>query len=137
MAWSTPKTYVAGNVLTAAEKNTYERDNFNGYSTQARTWTATQTYNALVDITGAFTAPAALVIDPDGLPILDHALSARPDAPFSCRSGACASCRALVTDGEVRMDRNWALSDDEVAAGQVLTCQSHPVSETVELTYDL
>ncbi len=80
---------------------------------------------------------STLVIDPDGLPILDHALSARPDAPFSCRSGACASCRALVTDGEVRMDRNWALSDDEVAAGQVLTCQSHPVSETVELTYDL
>ena len=35
------------------------------------------------------------------------------------------------------MDRNWALSDSEVATGQVLTCQSHPVSETVELTYDL
>ncbi len=80
---------------------------------------------------------STLVIDPDGLPILDHALSARPDAPFSCRSGACASCRAVVTQGEVRMDRNWALSASEVAAGQVLTCQSHPVSETVELTYDL
>jgi ring-1,2-phenylacetyl-CoA epoxidase subunit PaaE len=78
-----------------------------------------------------------LIIDPEGAPILDHALAARPDAPFSCRSGACASCRAMVTEGEVRMDRNWALSDDEVAAGHVLTCQSHPVSETVELTYDL
>jgi ring-1,2-phenylacetyl-CoA epoxidase subunit PaaE len=80
---------------------------------------------------------SALIIDPEGAPILDHALAARPDAPFSCRSGACASCRAMVTEGEVRMDRNWALSDDEVAAGHVLTCQSHPVSETVELTYDL
>jgi ring-1,2-phenylacetyl-CoA epoxidase subunit PaaE len=43
----------------------------------------------------------------------------------------------MVTEGEVRMDRNWALSDDEVTAGHVLTCQSHPVSDTVELTYDL
>lgn len=80
---------------------------------------------------------STLIVDPDGLPILDHALSARPETPFSCRSGACASCRAVVTEGEVRMDRNWALSNDEVAAGQVLTCQSHPVSETVDLTYDI
>jgi ring-1,2-phenylacetyl-CoA epoxidase subunit PaaE len=80
---------------------------------------------------------STLVVDPNGSPILDHALAARPDAPFSCRSGACASCRAQLIVGEVRMDRNWALSDEEVAAGHVLTCQSHPVSETVELTYDL
>ena len=80
---------------------------------------------------------STVVIDPDGLSILDHALVVRPDAPFSCQSGACASCRALVTEGQVRMDRNWALSDAEVAGGHVLTCQSHPVSETVELTYDL
>jgi ring-1,2-phenylacetyl-CoA epoxidase subunit PaaE len=80
---------------------------------------------------------STVVIDPQGAPILDHALLARPDAPFSCRSGACASCRAVVTAGEVTMERNWALSDEEVAAGQILTCQSHPVSETVELSYDL
>ena len=80
---------------------------------------------------------STLVVDPDGPPILDHALAARPDAPFSCRSAACASCRALVTQGEVRMDRNWALSEDEVAAGHVLTCQSHPVTDDVELTYDI
>jgi len=80
---------------------------------------------------------STLVIDPDGAPILDHALSARPDAPFSCRSAACASCRAQLIEGEVRMDRNWALSDDEVSAGHILTCQSHPVTDTVELSYDL
>ena len=79
---------------------------------------------------------STVVIDPDGLPILDHALAARPDAPFSCRSGACASCRAVLTDGEVRMDRNWALSEEEVASGHILTCQSHPVSDNVELSYD-
>ena len=78
-----------------------------------------------------------LVVDPAGAPILDHVLAVRPEAPFSCRSGACASCRAQVTVGEVRMDKNWSLEEDEVAAGQILTCQSHPVSETVELTYDV
>ncbi|MDK1010467.1 MAG: 2Fe-2S iron-sulfur cluster-binding protein [Actinomycetota bacterium] len=61
----------------------------------------------------------------------------QPEAPFSCRSGACASCRARVMQGEVRMDRNWVLEEGEVAAGQILSCQAHPVSDTVALTYDL
>lgn len=73
----------------------------------------------------------------DGKPILDHVLAIRPDGPFSCRSGACASCRAQVTKGEVVMERNWSLSADEVASGQILTCQAHPVSDVVELTYDV
>lgn len=79
---------------------------------------------------------STVFVDPHGTPILDHVLRVRPEGPFSCRSGACASCRALVTRGEVRMDRNWSLNQEEVDAGQVLTCQSHPVSDTVELTYD-
>jgi ring-1,2-phenylacetyl-CoA epoxidase subunit PaaE len=78
-----------------------------------------------------------LTIDPDGAAILDHVLAVRPEAPFACRSGACASCRATITVGEVRMDKNWSLEEAEVLAGQVLTCQSHPVSELVELTYDV
>ena len=77
------------------------------------------------------------IVAQDGAPILDHVLAIRPDGPFSCRSGACASCRAKVTVGEVRMDRNWSLLDEEVAAGQILTCQAHPTSDVVELTYDV
>jgi ring-1,2-phenylacetyl-CoA epoxidase subunit PaaE len=77
------------------------------------------------------------IVAQDGAPILDHVLAIRPDGPFSCRSGACASCRAQVTVGEVRLDRNWSLSEAEVAAGQILTCQAHPVSDIVELTYDV
>lgn len=80
---------------------------------------------------------STVVVDPDGAPILDHVLSVRPEGPFSCRSGACASCRAKVTVGEVQMDRNWSLNQAEVDSGQILTCQSHPVSEVVELTYDV
>jgi ring-1,2-phenylacetyl-CoA epoxidase subunit PaaE len=80
---------------------------------------------------------STVIVDPDGAPILDHALAVRPDAPFSCRSGACASCRARVTRGEVVMDKNWSLNQEEVDAGQILSCQSHPVSDVVEITYDL
>jgi len=75
-------------------------------------------------------------VDPEGSPILDHVLSVRPEGPFSCRSGACASCRARVISGQVSMDRNWSLNAEEVAAGQILTCQSHPRSDIVEISYD-
>jgi ring-1,2-phenylacetyl-CoA epoxidase subunit PaaE len=68
--------------------------------------------------------------------ILDATLRARPDAPYSCTGGVCGTCRARVVSGEVRMDRNYALEKDEVAAGIVLACQAHPVSDTVELDYD-
>ncbi|MEZ5175461.1 MAG: FAD-binding oxidoreductase [Acidimicrobiia bacterium] len=77
------------------------------------------------------------IVATDGAPILDHVLAIRPDGPYSCRSGACASCRAKVIRGEVRMDRNWSLSGTEVEAGHILTCQAHPVTDVVELTYDL
>ena len=80
---------------------------------------------------------STVIVDPAGAPILDHALAVRPETPFSCRSAACASCRAVVIEGEVTMDRNWALNQAEVDAGQILTCQAHPVSETVELSYDV
>jgi ring-1,2-phenylacetyl-CoA epoxidase subunit PaaE len=41
-----------------------------------------------------------------------------------------------VLEGEVRMDQNFALTDDEVAKGYILTCQSHPVSDTVVVSFD-
>ena len=68
--------------------------------------------------------------------ILAATLRARPDAPFSCTGGVCGTCRARVVEGEVRMDRNYALEPEEVAAGIVLACQSHPITATVALDYD-
>ncbi len=68
--------------------------------------------------------------------ILAATLRERPDAPFSCTNGVCGTCRARVVEGEVRMDRNYALEDEEVDAGIVLTCQSHPVTDEVVLDYD-
>ena len=68
--------------------------------------------------------------------ILDATLRERPDAPFSCTGGICGTCRARVVDGEVRMDRNYALEPEEVAAGVILACQAHPVTDTVSVDYD-
>ncbi len=68
--------------------------------------------------------------------ILDAAGRTRNDLPFACKGGVCGTCRALVRDGEVDMRRNYALDEDEVERGFVLTCQTHPVSDAVTVDYD-
>ena len=68
--------------------------------------------------------------------ILDAAAAAGMEVPFSCTSGVCGTCRAKVLEGEVRMERNFALDKAEVAAGFVLCCQAHPLTERVVLTFD-
>jgi ring-1,2-phenylacetyl-CoA epoxidase subunit PaaE len=68
--------------------------------------------------------------------ILAAAARAGLDVPYSCRSGVCATCRAKVLEGQVRMDRNFALQADEVAAGYVLTCQAHPLTDHVVVSFD-
>jgi ring-1,2-phenylacetyl-CoA epoxidase subunit PaaE len=73
----------------------------------------------------------------DGENILDAALRNGADLPFSCKSGVCATCKARLVEGQVEMDLNHSLSDEEVAEGMVLSCQAHPVSEKVSLDYDI
>jgi ring-1,2-phenylacetyl-CoA epoxidase subunit PaaE len=68
--------------------------------------------------------------------ILDAAQKVRGDLPFACKGGVCGTCRAHVSGGEVVMRRNFALDDDEVTAGFVLTCQSRPVTDAVTVDYD-
>jgi ring-1,2-phenylacetyl-CoA epoxidase subunit PaaE len=92
-------------------------------------------------------AEATIVIVRDGLTrevafhsdapsILEAARRAGLEMPFSCTSGVCATCRAKLLEGEVRMDRNFALEKKDLAAGFVLTCQSHPLTERVVLSWD-
>jgi ring-1,2-phenylacetyl-CoA epoxidase subunit PaaE len=71
-----------------------------------------------------------------GTPVLDGAQRARPDLPFACKGGVCGTCRAKLTAGQVRMRRNFALEEAELAAGYVLTCQSLPVSDELTVDYD-
>jgi ring-1,2-phenylacetyl-CoA epoxidase subunit PaaE len=68
--------------------------------------------------------------------ILDAARRAGLEVPYACKAGVCSTCKGKLLEGEVRMDRNFALSADEVAQGFVLCCQSHPISANVVITLD-
>jgi ring-1,2-phenylacetyl-CoA epoxidase subunit PaaE len=68
--------------------------------------------------------------------ILDGAQRARPDLPFACKGGVCGTCRAKVTQGSVRMRRNFALEPGEIEQGYVLTCQAVALSPEVTVDYD-
>jgi len=71
-----------------------------------------------------------------GETILEATLRVRGDAPYACKGGVCGTCRARLVEGEVQMDTNYALEADELDAGYVLACQSHPCSERVTLDFD-
>ncbi len=68
--------------------------------------------------------------------ILDAALAVRPELPYSCKGGMCASCKAKVTEGEVTMAKNYALVSDDLERGFTLTCQAHPVGDRVVVDFD-
>jgi ring-1,2-phenylacetyl-CoA epoxidase subunit PaaE len=72
----------------------------------------------------------------DGSPVLEAALMKGIDLPFACKGGVCSTCRAKLLDGKVEMDNNYALEADELEAGYILTCQSHPRSEKVVIDFD-
>jgi len=75
-------------------------------------------------------------IDDAETTIMTATLEVRPDAPYSCRNGVCGTCRAMLLEGEVVMDQNYALEEDEVEDGYILTCQSHPTTATVNVDFD-
>ncbi|GGJ95364.1 phenylacetic acid degradation protein [Pilimelia anulata] len=68
--------------------------------------------------------------------VLDAALRVRAELPYACKGGVCSTCRAKVVKGEVEMAHNYALEPDEVAEGYVLTCQSSPLTDTLEIDFD-
>lgn len=69
--------------------------------------------------------------------ILDAALSTGADLPYACKGGVCTTCKARLLEGKVEMDVNYGLEPEEVDAGYILTCQSHPVSENIVVDFDV
>jgi ring-1,2-phenylacetyl-CoA epoxidase subunit PaaE len=69
--------------------------------------------------------------------VLDHFIKKGIDPPHSCTSGACSSCMAKLLSGKVDMDACFALDQAEIDAGYILTCQAHPVTPEVEITFDI
>ncbi len=72
----------------------------------------------------------------DGDTILNELDVQGIDAPYSCRGGVCSTCKAKIVEGAATMDNNMSLTENEIAEGYVLTCQAHPASEKVVITYD-
>ncbi|MGH8678054.1 MAG: 1,2-phenylacetyl-CoA epoxidase subunit PaaE [Burkholderiales bacterium] len=68
--------------------------------------------------------------------ILDAALGAGLELPYSCKGGMCCTCRAKVLAGMVRMDKNYSLEQRDLDAGFILACQSHPLTDKVTISYD-
>jgi ring-1,2-phenylacetyl-CoA epoxidase subunit PaaE len=68
--------------------------------------------------------------------VLDAAMSEGLEVPYACKGGVCSTCRAMLIEGEVDMDANFALEDYEVARGYILTCQSYPVTDRILVDFD-
>jgi len=68
--------------------------------------------------------------------ILDAAINKGYDLPYSCKGGMCCTCKAKLLEGNVQMDVHYGLDEEEIAAGYILTCQSHPLTEKVSISFD-
>ncbi|MDP2385405.1 MAG: FAD-binding oxidoreductase [Bacteroidota bacterium] len=75
-------------------------------------------------------------LNTNGASVLDAALDAGVDVPYSCKGAVCCTCRAKVIEGKAKMDANFALTDSEVEEGFILTCQAHPLTEKLVVDYD-
>ncbi len=72
----------------------------------------------------------------DGDTILEAAMKGGADLPFACKGGVCCTCKAKLLQGEVEMDVHYGLEAEEVKAGYILTCQSHPKTAQVVVSFD-
>jgi ring-1,2-phenylacetyl-CoA epoxidase subunit PaaE len=98
-----------------------------------------------VDDNSSISSLVTIILDGDVLDIplksneeniLDAALKASADLPFACKGGVCCTCKAKILEGTASMDVNYALEPDEVDSGYILTCQAHPTSEKLIVSFD-
>ncbi|MDO4881098.1 MAG: ferredoxin--NADP reductase [Capnocytophaga sp.] len=67
--------------------------------------------------------------------ILDELLANEIEVSYSCRGGVCSSCIGKITEGSAEMEKNQVLSEEEVAKGYILTCQSHPITDKLTIEF--
>lgn len=69
--------------------------------------------------------------------ILEAAIDAKIDSPYSCEGGFCTSCMAVITDGQVDIGDNTTLDEDEIAVGKTLTCIAKPTTDKLTVSFDI
>jgi ring-1,2-phenylacetyl-CoA epoxidase subunit PaaE len=93
----------------------------------------------------SFDSSVSLILDGDtydfkmssqGKSVLDAGYEAGADLPFACKGGVCCTCKAKIIEGSASMDVNYALDKDEVNKGYILTCQAHPTSDKLVVSFD-
>jgi ring-1,2-phenylacetyl-CoA epoxidase subunit PaaE len=93
----------------------------------------------------SFDSSVSIILDGDaydfymssqGKSILDAGYEAGADLPFACKGGVCCTCKAKIIEGSAKMDINYALDNNEVKNGYILTCQAHPTSERLVVSFD-
>lgn len=77
------------------------------------------------------------VMEDDYDNILDGALAAGADLPFACKGGVCSTCKCRVVEGSVEMKINYALVEEELNSGLVLSCQAVPTTDKVVVDFDV
>jgi len=97
------------------------------------TATTTEKSEIKVRLDGQFTT---FELAREGENVLDAALKHGMDLPFACKGGVCCTCKAKLLEGKVHMDVNYALEEEEVEAGYILTCQSHPTTPKIVVDFD-
>ncbi|MFT5779307.1 MAG: ring-1,2-phenylacetyl-CoA epoxidase subunit PaaE [Crocinitomicaceae bacterium] len=77
-----------------------------------------------------------LYLESTGENLLDAASKSGADLPFACKGGVCCTCKAKILEGTARMDVNYGLEPDEIESGYILTCQAHPTSDKLVVSFD-
>lgn len=76
------------------------------------------------------------VVWDEQIPLLDALLNAGIAAPYSCCRGQCGTCLCQLEEGEVRLRRNYVLSESHLQSGLILTCVASPLSSRITINYD-
>jgi ring-1,2-phenylacetyl-CoA epoxidase subunit PaaE len=69
--------------------------------------------------------------------ILEAGLAAGHDVPFSCQGGVCGVCKCVKGSGEIEMDNNMVLSEEEIESGEMLACQAKVISDHINVSFDV
>ena len=79
---------------------------------------------------------SSLELTADGENILDAGMNSGMELPYSCKGGVCSTCKALLVEGEVDQDITHGLEQSDIERGFILTCQAHPISDKVVVSFD-